>query len=71
MDFFAPNFLNDFFWKSGASKSTLAPILKQLEYFISLISPLSNKIALALFSLDRGDKNLKNIQKSAILAFLC
>ena len=63
VDFFAPNFSNDFFWKLGASKSTLAPFLKKSRYFIFSISPLSNKRALALFLLDKGDKNLKNIQK--------
>ena len=30
MDLLAPNFSNDFFEKLGASKSTLAPILKCL-----------------------------------------
>ncbi len=61
MDLLAPNFSNDFFEKLGASKSTLAPILKSLRYFIYLISPLSKKSTLVLFCLDRGDKILKNI----------
>ena len=69
MDLLAPNFLNYFFRKSGASKSTLAPFLKKLKYFISFTSPLSNKRTLALFFLDRGDKNLKVNKKSVILAF--
>ena len=30
VDLFAPNFSNDFFWKLGASKSTLAPFKKDL-----------------------------------------
>ena len=64
--FFSPNFSNDFFWKSGANKSLLSSILKNLRYFISFISPLSNKRVLILFLLDRGDKYLKNIKKSAI-----
>ena len=61
MDLLAPNFLNYFFGKSGASKSTLAPFLKKLLSFISFLSPLSIKKALALFSLDRGDKYFKMI----------
>ena len=63
VDFFAPNFSNDFFWKSGASKSTLTSILKNLKYFNSFLSPLSNKRALALLFLDRGDKYLNYIKK--------
>ena len=47
----------------------LSPILKKIKYFVSSISPLSNKRALALFFLDRGDKNLKANKKSVILAF--
>ena len=69
MDLLAPNFSNEFFEKLGASKSTLAPILKSLRYVISLISPLSKKSRLSLRFLDRGDKNLKVNKKSVILAF--
>ena len=61
VDLLASNFYNDFSWKLGASKSTLAPILKSLRYVISLISPLSKKSRLSLRFLDRGDKILKII----------
>ena len=54
-------FLIYFFEKSGASKFTLAPFLKQIGDFISFISPLSHKRALALFFADRGDEYLKII----------
>ena len=59
VDLLAPNFLNYFFWKSEASKSTLAPFLKKLLSFISFLSPLSIKKVLVLFSLDWGDKYFK------------
>ena len=61
VDLLAPNFSNDFFEKLGASRSTLAPILKSLRNIISLISPLSKKSTLSLLFLDRGDKILKII----------
>ena len=63
MDTFSPNFSNDIFGKLGASKSTLDSILKKFVYFIYFISPLSNKKALILFYVDRGDKYIKNINK--------
>ena len=49
VDLFAPNFSNDFFWKLGASKSTLAPFFKKSRCSFSSISPLSNKRVLAPF----------------------
>ena len=63
MDLLAPNFSNDIFGKLGASKSTLDLMLQKFVYFIYFISPLSNKKALILFYVDRGDKYIKNIKK--------
>ena len=59
VDFLAPDFFK--LLKSGASKLTLAPFLKQIGDIISFISPLSHKRALSPFFEDRGDEYLKII----------
>ena len=61
VDFLVPDFFKLFFWKSGASKLTLAPFLKQIGDIISFISPISHKRALTLFFADGGDEYSKII----------